>query len=176
MRVPAVPALDVSHVVAFVNEYADPPREAAGEQETPYPDPAPLLAWPGDLPLPAGGDLVKAANAVFPVFAAAREGRAFDELNALLRAVRPLPVAAPGGLRWTVGDPADVLPAALATCLLAWLMTHGQARLGTCHAARCVDVYTDSSPAGQRRFCSATCLNRHKVAAYRRRASARKGG
>ena len=166
----------MAHVVAFVNEYAGPPREAAGEQQTPYPDPAGLLAWPDGLPLPAESDLVKAADAVFPVFAAARDGRALAELNALLRVVRPLPVAVPGGLRWTVGDPADLLPAALATCLLAWLMTHEQARLGICHGARCVDVYIDSSPAGQRRFCSATCLNRHKVAAYRRRASARKGG
>ncbi|MEV4807002.1 CGNR zinc finger domain-containing protein [Nonomuraea sp. NPDC049421] len=171
---PAVPVLDVRHVVAFVNEYADPPREAAGEQETPYPDAHDLLAWPPGLALPATGGLVAAANAVFPVFAAARDGRALEELNALLRAVRPLPVAAPDGLRWTAGDAADLLPAALATCLLSWLMTHEQARLGTCHASRCVDVYTDASPAGQRRFCSATCLNRHKVAAYRKRASARK--
>ncbi|MGH3466818.1 MAG: CGNR zinc finger domain-containing protein [Thermocrispum sp.] len=40
-------------------------------------------------------------------------------------------------------------------------MNNGQARLG----------YADVSPACRRRFCSSTCLNRHKVAAYRQRVS-----
>ncbi|MGP3965541.1 CGNR zinc finger domain-containing protein [Nonomuraea sp. 3N208] len=172
----AVPALDVSRVVEFVNEYAHRPRAAAGEQEMPYPDAADVLVWPGALPVPAVGDLVAAANAAFRVFSSAHDGRAFEELNGLLRSARPSPVATESGLRWTVDTPGEVLPAALGTCLLEWLMNHGQARLGTCHASKCVDAYTDASPAGQRRFCSSTCLNRHKVAAYRQRSSRSRGG
>jgi predicted RNA-binding Zn ribbon-like protein len=174
LPVVAVPALDVSRVVDFVNEYADPPRVAAGEQETPYPDPADVLAWPGRLPIAAVGDLVAAANVTFQVFSSAADGHALAELNNLLRAARPSPVATESGLRWTVDAPGEVLPAALGTCLLEWLMNHQQARLGTCHASKCVDVYTDASPAGRRRFCSSTCLNRHKVAAYRQRSSRRR--
>ncbi|SDL82172.1 CGNR zinc finger domain-containing protein [Nonomuraea jiangxiensis] len=161
----------MSRMVEFVNEYADRPRATAGEQELPYPDAAKVLGWPAEPPLPAAADLVAAANAAFRVFSAARDGRAYEELNTLLRSVRPLPVATESGLRWTVDTQAEVLPAALGTCLLEWLMHHGRPRLGTCHASKCADVYVDTSPAGQRRFCSSTCLNRHKVAAYRRRSS-----
>ncbi|WP_143044221.1 CGNR zinc finger domain-containing protein [Nonomuraea jiangxiensis] len=171
----AVPALDVSRVVVFVNEYAVRPRAAAGEQEMPYPDAADVLVWPGRLPIPAVGDLVAAANAAFRVFSSAHDSRAFEELNGLLRSARPSPVATESGLCWMVDAPGEVLPAALGTCLLEWLMNHEQARLGTCHASKCVDVYTDASPAGQRRFCSSTCLNRHKVAAYRQRSSRSRG-
>lgn len=159
----------MSRVVEFVNEFADRTRAAADEQETPYPDAADVLAWPGRLPTTAAEDLVAAANAVFRVFAAAPGGRALEELNAILRATRPAPVATESGLRWTVDVPYAVLPAALGACLLDWLMKHDQARLGTCHGAKCVDVY--ASPSGRRRFCSTTCLNRHKVAAYRQRSS-----
>lgn len=115
------------------------------------------------------GGLVEAANAVFRVFSMAHEGRALEELNDLLRFVRPTPVVTESGLRWKVETAGEVLPAALAACLLEWLMNHEQDRLGTCHASKCVDVYADASPAGRRRFCSSTCLNRHKVAAYRQR-------
>lgn len=165
----------MSRVVEFVNEYADRPRAVAGEQEMPYPDAAEVLAWSGRLPVCAVGDLVAAANAAYRVFSSAPDGRAFEELNALLRSARPSPVATESGLRWTVDAPGEVLPAALATCLLEWLMNHEQARLGTCEAAKCVDVYADVSPAGRRRFCSSTCLSRHKVAAYRRRSSRSRG-
>ncbi|RZQ65150.1 CGNR zinc finger domain-containing protein [Amycolatopsis suaedae] len=154
-----VPVLDMGRVVEFVNEHADRPRVVADEQDMPYPE----MAVPS-------GDLVPAANAAFEVFAAAPDGRAFERLNDLLRAARPLPVATEAGLRWTVDAPENVLPAALGACLLEWLVNHGQERLGTCHGAKCVDVYADASPAGRRRFCSSTCLNRHKVAAYRQRA------
>jgi hypothetical protein len=167
----AVPLLDVRRVVEFVNEYADDPRAAAHEQEMPYPDAVDVLAWPGSLPVPTSGALITAANAAFPVFSSAREGRAFEKLNALLRSAGPAPVATESGLRWTVHELDRILPAALGTSLLEWLMRYEQTRLGTCHASKCVDVYTDTSPAGQRRFCSSACLNRHKVAAYRRRSS-----
>ena len=167
----AVPELDLSNMVEFVNEYADRPREVAGEQWASYPDAAALLDWSSEVPIPPPGDLVATANAIFAVFSSARDGRGLDELNRQLRSVRPVPEVTGSGLRWTVAAPGDVLTAALATCLLTWLVDHDAARLGTCQASRCVDVYADNSPAGRRRFCSSTCLNRHKVSAHRERAS-----
>lgn len=164
---PDVPVLEMRDVVEFVNEFSDAAREAAGEQHTRYPDAAELLVWTA--PLPGIDGLVEAANAIHPLFAASGSTR--ERLNELLRSLRPTPVATADGLRWTVDDPADVLLTALATAVLAWLLRHGPDRLGTCGGADCADVYADSSPAGRRRFCSTTCLNRHKVAAHRRRAA-----
>ncbi|RRO13117.1 CGNR zinc finger domain-containing protein [Saccharopolyspora rhizosphaerae] len=166
-----VPLLDLSCLVEFVNEYADRPRAVADEQAAPYPDASELLAWPGGFPEHTLADLAGVANAIYGVFSSAGEGRALDELNVVLRSTGPTPVATESGLRWTVDRPEGVLPAALATCVLDWLLNHGQARIGTCGASHCVDVYADASPAGRRVFCSSTCLNRHKVAAHRRRRS-----
>jgi predicted RNA-binding Zn ribbon-like protein len=42
-------------------------------------------------------------------------------------------------------------------------------RLGICAAIRCDRVYVDTSRNGSRRFCSASCLNRTKIAALRAR-------
>jgi hypothetical protein len=42
-------------------------------------------------------------------------------------------------------------------------------RLGVCTAPRCDRVYVDLSRNGTRRFCSAACQNRVKVAAFRAR-------
>jgi hypothetical protein len=42
-------------------------------------------------------------------------------------------------------------------------------RLGVCTAPRCDRVYVDVSRNGTRRFCSAACQNRVKVAAFRAR-------
>ena len=46
-------------------------------------------------------------------------------------------------------------------------MLHG--RLGVCTAPRCDRVYVDTSRNGTRRFCSTTCQNRVKTAAFRAR-------
>jgi predicted RNA-binding Zn ribbon-like protein len=42
-------------------------------------------------------------------------------------------------------------------------------RLGVCTAARCDRVYVDISRNATRRFCSTTCQNRVKAAAFRER-------
>ena len=44
-----------------------------------------------------------------------------------------------------------------------------QARLGICTADACDRVFVDLSRNGSRRFCSTTCQNRVKTAAFRRR-------
>jgi predicted RNA-binding Zn ribbon-like protein len=42
-------------------------------------------------------------------------------------------------------------------------------RVGRCEAEDCARAYLDTSKNGSRRFCSITCQNRVKAAAYRRR-------
>lgn len=156
-------------LVQFVNEYADPPRTVAGEQDMPYPEITDIAGMPDDLATTPLHELVSAANEAYRVFSAAPHGRALETLNHLLQSAAPSPIATEHGTRWTVRNPRHQLSGAVAICLLEWLAAHGQPRLGLCHAANCTDVYADASPAGSRRFCSRTCLNRHKVAAHRRR-------
>ncbi len=160
-------------LVQLVNEYADRPRVVSGERDMPYPEIAGIAGVPADLAAMPPRELVPAANEAYRVFSAAPEGHALEALNRLLRSTAPAPVATEHGTRWSVRAPWHVLPGAMAICLLDWLGAHGQHRLGLCHAANCTDVYADASPAGRRRFCSPTCLNRHKVAAYRSRSKRR---
>jgi predicted RNA-binding Zn ribbon-like protein len=42
-------------------------------------------------------------------------------------------------------------------------------RLGVCTAPRCDRVYVDTSRNGTRRYCSTSCQNRVKTAAFRAR-------
>ncbi len=61
---------------------------------------------------------------------------------------------------WTAG---------CATGLAIVLGTEDRGRLGVCTAPRCDRVYVDASRNGTRRFCSTTCQNRVKTAAFRSR-------
>ncbi len=47
----------------------------------------------------------------------------------------------------------------------------GSHRIGTCERPGCGQVFIDVSKNGSRRFCSVTCQNRVKAAAFRRRRS-----
>jgi len=51
----------------------------------------------------------------------------------------------------------------------------GPTRLGVCAAARCTNVYVDTSPNQSRRYCSERCSSRANVAAYRARQKAAAG-
>lgn len=170
---PTVPQLQMDWVVNLVNEYADLTRAAAGEQDQPYPEMS--SPEPGDCELPSVSCryAVRLANELHEVFKATHlhEPEA-PALNAIFRRTRPWPQLETGSATtWTVDamDPEGVVAAAAALALLQFLQQHGPNRLGLCAATSCVDVYADNSPAGQRRFCSNTCLNRHKVAAHRSR-------
>ena len=59
--------------------------------------------------------------------------------------------------------------AGCATGLAIVLGTEAAGRLGVCTAPRCDRVYVDTSRNGTRRFCSTTCQNRVKTAAFRSR-------
>jgi predicted RNA-binding Zn ribbon-like protein len=164
-----VPQIELAWVVELVNEFSDPTRAAAGEQDEPYPE---LSAPAGHL---AGqpwttAELVTAANELHAIFGAAERGDPADSaINAILDRARPWQRASPAGSGFAVTDAHNVLPAACALALLAWIAAHGAQALGTCDAARCADVFADASAAGHRRFCSATCSTRHRVAQYRAR-------
>jgi predicted RNA-binding Zn ribbon-like protein len=152
-------------LVWLVNEWGSAPRAAAGEEDTPYPDPAPLGA--------AAGNLAEVADRLHRIFAAPDSTERVRLLALLLAqtGVRPT-VALASGLpseTWHVDDPARALLAAAALTLRHQLAQRDPGRVGTCTGRNCADAYIDASPGGQRRFCSVTCQNRARVAAWRRR-------
>ena len=70
---------------------------------------------------------------------------------------------------WLVPRRRDALLAAAAVALHGQLVEHEPERLGTCASTSCGDAFADASPGAHRRFCSVTCQNRERVAAFRRR-------
>lgn len=152
-------------LVWLVNEWGAVPRAAAEEAGTPYPDPAPLGA--------AARRPAEVADRLHPVFANPDSNERVRLLAPLLAetGVRPGIALADGLPRetWQVDDPAQALLAAAALTLRHQLASHDPARVGICTGRDCADAYIDASPAGQRRFCSVTCQNRARVAAWRQR-------
>ena len=100
---------------------------------------------------------------------------AVGRLNELLAAHPAHPHLAKDEGRWRLHHhPADaaLVPMWTAICAegLARVVGAGDAgRLGTCAAPGCDRVFLDVSRNGSRRFCSTTCQNRVKAAAFRRR-------
>ena len=152
-------------LVWLVNEWGAVPRAAAGEEGTPYPDPAPLGAA-------GAGDLAEVAGRLHLIFAAPDLTERAGLLATLLTATGVRPALALAGRQpseaWLVDDPRQVLLAAAALTLRHQLARHDPERLGVCTGRNCADAYIDASPGGQRRFCSVTCQNRARVAAWRR--------
>jgi predicted RNA-binding Zn ribbon-like protein len=162
-----VPQIELAWVVELVNEFSDPTRAAAGEQDEPYPELSTPDGHFAGLPWKTA-ELVTAANELDAIFDAAERGESVDSaINAILDRARPWQRASATGIGFAVTDVHDVLPAACALALLEWIAARGTQRIGVCDAGRCVDVFADASAAGHRRFCSATCSNRHRVAQYR---------
>ena len=97
-------------------------------------------------------------------------------LNALLKrtGARPqLDPLAEGGWHVHFHGSTDALAtgwaAGCATGLALALGSDLAGRLGICAADRCDRVYVDTSKNSTRRFCSTTCQNRTKTAAFRQR-------
>lgn len=163
-----VAAMPPSALVRLVNEWGTVPRRTAGEQDQPYPAAGDL-----DLGVPARlGDagLRRIADLLYPVFAAPDARTRAELVTALLHqtGVRPV-VAADAHGAWVVDQRRHAPVAAAALTLRDHLDRYGDARLGTCAGRDCADVYVDTSPTRDRRYCSVTCQNRARVAAYRRR-------
>lgn len=153
-------------LVWLVSEWGAVPRAAAREEDRPYPDPAPFGAA-------AAGNLAEGADRLHRIFAAPDRTERVRLLATLLAdtGVRPTLTLAGGlpGEAWHVDDPRDALLASAALTLRHQLGSHDPARVGVCTGQRCADAYIDASPGGQRRFCSVTCQNRARVAAWRQR-------
>ena len=169
-------------LVWLVNEWGSVPRAAAGEDERPYPDTgllAALLAGSGVRLCPpevlASPALSQVADRLHRVFAAADLAERVALVSGLLTetGVRPALDLADGrpGETWLVDDARQALSAAAALALRHQIAGHDPARVGICSGRRCADAYIDASPGGQRRFCSVTCQNRARVAAWRQRRS-----
>ena len=167
-------------LVWLVNEWGSVPRAAAGEDQAPYPDTgllAALLAGSGVPSYPpellTDPALRQVADRLHRVFAAPGPEERAGLVNGLLAGtgVRPVLDLAGDhpGEAWLVDDVRQALPAAAALTLRRRLAGHDPARVGVCSGRRCADAYIDTSPGGQRRFCSVTCQNRARVAAWRQR-------
>jgi predicted RNA-binding Zn ribbon-like protein len=96
-------------------------------------------------------------------------------LNELLAAHPASPHLSLEDGRWRLhhhaaGTPVLPMWTAITAEGVARLVGTGQhERLGICTADACDRVYVDSSRNGSRRYCSTTCQNRVKAAAFRRR-------
>jgi predicted RNA-binding Zn ribbon-like protein len=100
---------------------------------------------------------------------------AANRLNQLLAAHPAHPHLAMDDGRWRVHHHpinAGLVPMATAVSAEAMARMIGAGdgnRLGTCDSDDCDRVFLDESKNGSRRFCSTTCQNRVKAAAFRRR-------
>lgn len=166
-----LPAVALPWLVTFINEYADQPRQEAGEAARPYPG----LPSGGDSPAVSqmsSAELAGIASRLWPVFAAAEVGARSAALNELLREADLTPLATPDGQAgWITARhaPGAVLTAGCAVALLGAVSSLGWQRLGICEGSDCVDVYIDQTGRTPRKYCSETCLNRARVRAYRSR-------
>lgn len=166
-------------VVDVVNEWGTTPRTAAEEHDTPFPSIRAVMskhAWPVPRawrPALSDQELVRAADLLFAVFAAARHAEVARSVNALVTQLGLQPRLAFRDAEFRSGfvarQPQDALLAAAVHSLMGYLTERDEPRLGTCTGRRCADVYADLSPGRQRRFCSVKCQNRSRVAAFRAR-------
>lgn len=173
-----VPRLEITAVVDFVNHYSVRARRAAQDEDKGYRSLDEVLGPVAqDLPPFAVEKLHTLADDAYEVFVRSEHDEDVTAaVNDLLAPAGPTPrLGTDGQIAWEVADGRATLRAALGVGLLDWVHVRGADRLGLCEGVRCADAFADSSPAGRKKFCSAGCLNRHKVAEHRRRAAAGPG-
>jgi predicted RNA-binding Zn ribbon-like protein len=122
------------------------------------------------------GDFAWALRLVFDDVAAGRLDQAAGQVNGLLAETGARPMLdkhddEPWHLHFHGSTDSLVTgwAAGCATGLAVVLGSDLYGRLGVCTADRCDRVYVDTSRNGTRRFCSTTCQNRVKAAAFRAR-------
>ncbi|MFB9834300.1 CGNR zinc finger domain-containing protein [Actinoallomurus acaciae] len=166
-----VEAMPLDTLVELINGWGTDPRREDGRSDQPYPPAADIEERLGARP----GDrvLAEVADRLHPVFAVSDPAERARLVTRLLAdtGVRPALGAEAGRLYsgWLVADERDAVLASAAVALREYLAGHDSHRLGMCADLRCADVYIDTSPGGRRRFCSVTCQNRTRVAAFRSR-------
>ena len=143
------------------------------------------MRFDGDGELVDGADALRIAalaaelRAVIEDIDAGDVDNAAGRLNALLHETEARPTLArhdgePWHLHFHAADapPASSWVAPMATGLAVMVGNPSVQRLGICTAADCDRAYVDTSRNGTRRFCSTTCQNRVKTAAFRARKAA----
>lgn len=159
-RVPVpVHPMPIDQLVALVNDWGTQPRET-GRRSAPEHSRAGRPA-----------QAIAVADRLHAVFATADPAGRAAAVTAMLEETGVRPELSTTGsdltASWRVPRKRDALLASAALALREHLATR-PSRLGTCADHQCADVYVDASPAGRRRFCSLTCQNRARVAAFRR--------
>jgi CGNR zinc finger len=172
--------MPLTSLVQLVNGWGSIPRAEAGEQDLLFPDVADVTDGLGLRPARSrvrDRELVDVADRLHPVFASPDPAKRVRLVADLLgqTGVRPVLAVENEEVRsmWAVARRADAVLAAASVALRSFLAWHDATRLGVCSGLRCADVYVDASPTGLRRFCSLTCQNRARVAAFRRRGARR---
>lgn len=174
-----IEAMPLPGLVDLINGWGSTPRREAGEQELRYPSLDGLqnrLGVPSWAVPEADASLAAVADQLHPIFAdhdiQTRGARINDLLT--VTAVRPALREDQNQLHegWLVATAKQALLAAASIALRSYVAENSAGRLGTCAGRRCVDAYVDTSPSGRRRYCSVTCQNRERVAAYRSRQTA----
>lgn len=122
------------------------------------------------------GMVASALRAVFDAVTAGHLDEAAREVNALLALTGARPqLDRHDGEPWHLhfhGSNDSLVTGWAAGCATGLAVVLGSdlyGRLGVCTADRCDRVYVDTSRNGTRRFCSTTCQNRVKAAAFRAR-------
>jgi predicted RNA-binding Zn ribbon-like protein len=123
------------------------------------------------------GPVARSLRAVFTAAAAGGTDRAAGLINDLLGQTGARPwLARHDGEPWHLhfhGSDASTVTGWAASCATGLAVVLGNdlgSRLGVCTAPRCDRVYVDTSRNGTRRFCSTSCQNRVKSAAFRAKA------
>jgi hypothetical protein len=135
----------------------------------------PTAALLGEDDVPGFIALARELHGVFRDLDVGDEDAAAARLNDLLAAHPAHPHLAKEDGRWRLHHhPVDaaLVPMVTAICAeaMARMIGAGEGRrLGTCDSDDCAQVFVDGSRNGSRRFCSTTCQNRVKAAAFRRR-------
>ena len=164
-----VQAMPMPMLVDLVNGWGTVPRAKAADRERP-----PVAEFAGGGFTDAA--LERVADRLYPVFAADVAAERARLVSDLLTSCGVQPALGVAGDRiraeWLVPRRRDALLAAAAVALHGQLVEHEPERLGTCASTSCGDAFADASPGAHRRFCSVTCQNRERVAAFRRRKQA----
>lgn len=165
---------DPAWLLDFVNGHARTPRREAGDDgRDPVlrPSSSGLHRYVGGMTV---GDRMRFADMLYEALRASAASDVAARYDQLLRdvVVRVRATGDDGGFRLAMETEDVQAVVVLAAASTLECLFHGdgpRARLGVCSAERCADLYVDRSQAATRRYCSRTCQNRTKVAAYRAR-------
>jgi predicted RNA-binding Zn ribbon-like protein len=149
------------------------PRPADPGEKLSGPDAVRALLSPYGLDAAPVEELRRVRDALLPAFEAGDMAALAAVLNPLLArgaTLRLLPGAPGWSLRAPTEElsPADRVAVAAATELAALATQRGLDRLGFCAADDCQAVFADTSPRGDRRYCSRTCSTRMNVRRHRK--------